>query len=156
MMAPALEPDNTTVIGAWLRSIDGIPDNKINTVLPAVSLWADTGFVQIVGTVGGSPWLDASIRQPVVEVDTFGAHLNSEKPDWGKASALMNMIMTAGQDPTTSVDQVFEIGNHHVRLISLWPISEVRKPLSGIDQADPASFARLMVDIEMMWAILPE
>jgi len=155
-MAPALEPDNTTVIGAWLRSIDGIPDNKINTVLPAVSLWADTGFVQIVGTVGGSPWLDAPIRQPVVEIDTFGAHLNSEKPDWGKASALMNKIVVAGQDPTTSVDQVFQIGDRHVRLISLWPISEVRKPLSGIDQADPASFARLMVDIEMMWAILPE
>jgi hypothetical protein len=155
-MAVALVPDSTTVLGAWLRSIDGIPDNKVNTVLPAVSLWADTGFVQIVGAVGGSPWLDAPIRQPVMEVDTFGAHVNSEKPDWGKASALMNLIVEAATDPATSVDRVIPIGSRFVRLMSLWPISEVRKPLSGIDQGDPASFARLMIEIEMMWALLPE
>lgn len=147
--------DNTTVTGAWLRTIAGIPDNKVNTVVPDSTLWADTGFVQIVGTVGGTPWLDAPVRQPVVEVDTWGCHLNSEKPDWGKASALMELIVAAATDPRTSVGVLLPFGPKNVRILSCWPVSEPRKPLAGIDTGDPASYARLMVDISIMWTILP-
>lgn len=156
-MAATATMDATTVIGAWLRTIPGIPQNKINTVLPDVSLWADTGFVQIVGVVGGSPWIDAPVRQPVIELDCWGARANTEKPDWGKASTLMNLIWAAATEPSTSVDLTIPFpSNQFARIMSLWPISEPRKPTSGIDQGDPASFARLMIEIEMMWAPLPE
>lgn len=155
-MAETSVVDSVTVIGGWARTIIGVPPNKVNTVLPDVSLWANTGFVQIVGVVGGSPWIDAPVHQPVVELDTWGAHLNSEKPDWGKASRLMNLIWAAATDPTTSVGLVVPFPDgRRARIHSLWPISEPRKPLSGIDQGDPASFARLMIEIEMIWAELP-
>lgn len=147
--------DSTTVAGAWLRTINGIPDNKINTVLPDVSLWVDTGFVQIVGVVGGTPWVDAPVQQPVVEVDTWGARANSEKPDWGKASGLMNLILDAATAPETSVGVLVTIGSRQARIITLKPISVPRKPTAGIDQGDPASFARLMIDIEMIWHPVP-
>lgn len=149
--------DAETVIGGWLRTLTGIPQNKINTVLPAVALWADTGFVQIVGVVGGTPWLDAPVRQPVVELDTWGAKVNTEKPDWGKASALMNLIWAAATDPATSVGLIVPFPDGQRAVIkALWPISEPRRPLSGIDQADASSFARKMIDIEMIWAPLPD
>lgn len=155
-MAATSVIDETTVIGTWLRTIDGVPDNKINTVLPDVALWADTGFVQIVGVVGGSPWIDAPVREPVIQLDTWGARLNTEKPDWGKASRLMNLILAAATDPATSVgvDLAFPDGQR-ARIISLWPLSVPRKPLGGIDQGDPASFARLMIDVQMIWALVP-
>lgn len=148
--------DETTVMGAWLRTLDGIPDNKINTVLPDVALWVDTGFVQIVGAVGGSPWLDAAVQEPVIEVDTWGARANSERPDWGKASALMTIIRDAAQDPIRSVGVIVAVGTRQARIVSLWPISTPRKTLAGIDQGDPASFARLMIDIQMIWHPVPE
>lgn len=148
--------DENTVIGAWLRTLDGIPDNKINTVLPDVALWADTGFVQIVGTVGGTPWLDAAVQEPVIELDTWGARLNTEKPDWGKASALMSIIRDAAQDATKSVGVIVTVGTRQARIISLWPISSPRRPLLGVDQGDPASFARFMIDIQMIWHPVPE
>jgi hypothetical protein len=154
-MAPTTVIDNTTVAGAWLRAIDGIPDNKINTVLPDVALWADTGFVQVVGTVGGTPWLDAPVRSPVIEIDTWGARANTEKPDWGKASVLMELIMTAATGPRTSVDVRFPIGDRTVRILSCWAVSEPRKPITGIDTGDVASFARLAVDLQFMWTVLP-
>jgi hypothetical protein len=156
-MAATSVVDATTVIGGWIRTITGIPQNKINTVLPDVSLWANTGFVQIVGVVGGSPWIDAPVRQPVVELDTWGAKVNAERPDWGKASALMHLIWAAATDPATSVGLLipFPDGQRAV-ITSLWPISEPRKPLSGIDQGDTSSFARMMIDIEMIWVLLPD
>lgn len=147
--------DSTTVAGAWLRTIDGIPDNKINTVLPDVSLWVDTGFVQVVGVVGGFPWVDAPVQQAVVEVDTWGARANSEKPDWGKASGLMNLILDAATAPATSVGVLVTVGNRQARIVTMKPISIPRKPTAGIDQGDPASFARLMIDIEMIWHPVP-
>ncbi len=154
MAAPSVI-DSTVVMATWLRTIPGIPDDKINTVLPAAELWAATGFVQVVGAVGGTPWLDAPVREPVIEVDTWGCRVNSERPDWGKASALMELIMAAVTDPRTSVDVRFPMAGRLVRILSCWPVSEPRKQLTGVDQGDPASYARWMVDIQMMWTSVP-
>lgn len=152
-MAATSVLDETTVIAAWLRTLDGIPDNKVNTVLPDVALWADTGFVQVVGAVGGSPWVDAAVQQPVIEIDTWGAQRNVEKPDWGKASGLMSTIRDAAQALGNGV--TVTVGTRQARIISLWPISTPRKPLAGIDQGDASSFARLMIDIQMIWHPVP-
>lgn len=148
--------DSTLVAIAWLRTIPGIPDTKIGTVLPDSSLWADTGFVTVLGTVGGTPWVDAPVRAPVVEVDTWGCHLNSERPDWGKASALMELIVAAAQAPRTSVDVRLTAGGGDARILSCWPVSEPRKQLTGVDQGDPASFARLMIDLSFLWTVIPQ
>lgn len=148
--------DSVTVAGAWLRTISGIPDNKVNTVLPDRALWADTGFVQVVGVVGGTPWIDASVRDPVLEIDTWGCRLNSDKPDWGKASALMDKIVRAATLPATSVGVLLTIGDKRARVITCFPVSEVRRPITGIDAGDAASFARFMIDLQMTWVEVPE
>jgi hypothetical protein len=156
-MAATTVVDDVTVFGGWLRTIAGIPTNKINTVLPDVALWADTGFVQVVGVVGGTEWIDANVHSPVLEVDTWGARLNTEKPDWGKASRLMNLIRDAAADPAKSVGVRLDFPDGQAAVIkTLWPVSSPRRPLSGIDQGDPASFARLMIDIQMIWIKVPD
>lgn len=144
--------DATTVAGSWLRTISGIPANKINTVLPALDQWEDTGFVQINGTVGGTPHLDAPIRQPVVQVDTWACRRDSDKPPWDKASRLMELIMAACVGPVASSVMVpLHIGSDLVRLMSVYPVSEPHKPPQGLDTGDAASFARYTVDLQFIW-----
>lgn len=147
--------DNVTVAGTWLRTVPGIPDNKINTVLPAAELWQDTGFVQIGGVVGGTPHLDAAIRQPVIQVDTWAVRLGSTKPPWDKASTLMEYIMASCVGPVPSSVMVpLAIGAHHVRVMSVYPLAEPHKPPQGLDTGDAASFARYTVDLQFMWVQL--
>lgn len=146
--------DSITVAGAWLRTISGLPQNKINTVLPDRALWADTGFVQVVGVVGGTPWLYAAMRDPVVEIDTWGCRLNSERPDWGKASALMDKILAATR-PGAASGGLVTVGTKQARILTVFPVSEARRPVSGIDTGDDAGFARLSIDLQFTWHEMP-
>jgi hypothetical protein len=147
--------DSITVAGTWLRSLPGIPLNKVNTVLPPAEKWADSGFVQVYGVVGGTPHMDAPIRRPVVQVDAWAVRLDSERPPWEKASRLMDAIIAAAVGHTAqSVMNDLEVGDDSVRIFHVYPVSEVRKPPQGLDTGDPASYARLTVDLQFSWAIL--
>lgn len=150
-----MRPDSITVAGTWIRSLPDVPASKVNTTLPAVDQWVDTGFIQVYGVVGGTPHLDAPIHQPVVQVDAWAARLNSERPPWDKASALMDLVVGQCTGPErNSIMKDLVIGSNTVRVLWVYPISEPRKPPQGLDTGDPASFARLTVDLQFAWTIL--
>src|SRR3546814_20981463 len=79
----------------WIKSITGIPANSVGTTLPADnSTWEASGFIQ-VQMASGNPDLYLPMNQPVLQVDCWAAKPNSEKPPWGKANNLAELIKAA-------------------------------------------------------------
>ncbi|GAA4082710.1 hypothetical protein [Actinomadura miaoliensis] len=89
-------PTNEVVAVAWIKTLPGIPANRVGTTLPDSAAWADTGFVQI-GLVSGQPDIYVPQRQPVLQIDCWAVNPDSQKPPWGKANALADIIVAACQ-----------------------------------------------------------
>src|SRR3546814_2650085 len=88
-------PTNELVGIHWIKSITGIPANSVGTTLPADnSTWEASGFIQ-VQMASGNPDLYLPMNQPVLQVDCWAAKPNSEKPPWGKANNLAELIKAA-------------------------------------------------------------
>lgn len=94
-MAPLL-PTNEIVAVAWLRTLPGVPADKVNTTLPDSKVWADTGFVQVT-LISGAPDMYVPQRQPVLQIGCWAVNPDSQKPPWGKANNLAERIVTVCQ-----------------------------------------------------------
>jgi hypothetical protein len=151
--APATTP---VVAMAWLRSISGL-ENIVASDLPAVEKWASpagNGFVTVGPVVGGGAAsqlavaageLYVPLRHPIVQVDCWGAFLNSKKINHGAASRLAELIFNA-----TYTDFATEItlppGVAPVHLTPVYPVSDVRGPVP-----DPNDYAHYQIDLHIGW-----
>lgn len=147
-MSAYIYPSHEQVVIAWLKTLTGVPTDKIATSLPADNAsWAPSGFIQVT-TVGGSPAVHVPVFNPVVQVDCWANNVDSQRPPWGKASSLAERIMWA----TYAVTQPgrFDLGAdvHQPRLMSVYPLSEPRRIVS-----DPANFARVQFDLTVRWTL---
>lgn len=146
MTAPARWlPTNERVAVAWLSSIEALQAG-VSTSLPSdVNSWAEHGFVQVQMS-GGGVNIYAPIRGPVVQVDCWATTLNSNKPPWGKANQLAEVILeeTQGRDVARTVDLGEKYGP--ARVMSAYLVGEIMRIPS-----DEAGNARFMFDMAINW-----
>jgi hypothetical protein len=93
-------PTNDLAAMAWLRTIPGLPSQKISTKLPGkISVIAEEGFIT-VRTVGGSSDVHLPRRSPVIEVQAWACHPESDdrEPPWAKANNLVEIIREFCED----------------------------------------------------------
>lgn len=142
-------PTNELVAVQWIKSIQGIPANSVNTTLPAdVSKWAD-GFVQVT-LAGGSPDMYTPQNQPVLQLDCWATNPNSEKPPWGKANNLAEIIKAACYDKSVWGPLVMPATHENVRVLGSVAQTEPRRVLS-----DEARFACYTFDLQLFWVRNP-
>lgn len=143
-------PTNELVAIAWLKSIEGIPENSVNTQLPADnSTWEASGFVQ-VGMAGGTPDMYTPQNQPVLQVDCWAANPNSEKPPWGKANNLAEIIKAAVYDKRYWGHLTLPATHENVRVLGAVATTEPRRVLG-----DEARFACYTFDLQLFWVRNP-
>jgi len=144
-MAPKL-PTNELVAVHWIRSIEGIPDTGVATQLPADnSTWAASGFVQVTLT-GGAPDLYTPQNQPLIQVDCWATNPNSEKPPWGKANNLAEIIKAATYDKRYWGHLGLPATHENARVLGSVAVSEPRRVLG-----DEARFACYTFDLQLFW-----
>ena len=61
------------------------------TTLPPVADWVSTGAVQVGGIVGGAA-RDTALHDMVVSFEGWAARPNSDKPPWGQANELLEIL----------------------------------------------------------------
>lgn len=144
-MAPKL-PTNELVAVQWIKSINGIPTNSVNTQLPADnSTWEVSGFIQ-VSMAGGSPDMYTPQNQPLLQVDCWAAKPNSEKPPWGKANNLAEIIKAACYDKRYWGHLAMPPTHENVRVLGSVATTEPRRV-----QGDEARFACYTFDLQLFW-----
>lgn len=145
-MNVAFLPTNELVGIHWIKSITGIPTNSVGTTLPADnSTWEASGFIQ-VQLASGNPDLYTPQNQPVFQVDCWAAKPNSQKPPWGKANNLAEIIKAATYDKTYWGSLALPATHDDARVLGSVAVTEPRRVLG-----DEARFANYTFDLQLFW-----
>jgi hypothetical protein len=148
-MPVALRANTELVAAAWLAGVTGLSSGMVASTLPQDnSSWAASGFVT-VRTVGGTPGMYVPLRAPVVSVDTWAVNLNSDKPPWGKANYLAELIDAGCRASNVSRDLTLLSGYPGARVLSAYLLSEPRRAYG--DQGD---YAHYVMDLALHWVDL--
>lgn len=141
------------VMLAWLSTIPGITASMVDTLLPTdTSTWQATGFVQVGPQFGGTPHMYVPVRQPVVQLDTWGVNENQMEPNWEIASQLAELVMDACyRNLSVNIPLTLRAGYRQARVTAAWPVTE---PLRIRD--DPQNYGHYELDIELAWVEIPE
>lgn len=148
MMKP---PTNELVTLVWLRTVPGLPSQKVSTKLPpSINTISEEGFVT-VRTVGGSSNIDVPLRQPVMEVKFWACHPEGDdrEPPWAKANDLAEALKDFCEDVGfTNFGGVLttKSGYDNACVPSAYTLSE---PLKILD--DDARFACYSMDVQVNW-----
>lgn len=150
-------PQNELVAQAWLRDIEGVPDNAVGATLPADnSTWAASGFVQYM-VVGGSPGVYLPVSNPVMQIDCWATNAGgSSKPPWGKANYLASLIKNAGyggvNSPSAPAREVVLPAEYlNARVMAAYALTEPRRLPN-----DEARYARYQFDMQFRWVVVSE
>lgn len=132
---------------AWLKGIVG---DRVSTTLPrssaSNSTWAASGFVT-VATVGGVPDMYVPMRNPALSVDCWATNPESNKPPWGKASWLADLILAGCLDHEGTPRLLTLPGAYpQARVLSAHPVYEPRRVPD-----DEASYARMNLGLLFHW-----
>lgn len=150
-----------TVAIAWLLGVTGLTadSNHIGIVLPDRShntgtwAWADTGFVQFIAVIGGTPGMYVADRNPVVQVDFWAVNPDSGLPPWGKARDLAELVIADTYEASgfgaRDVSSLMPSGYAGAAVRNAYPTTEPRKV-----PGDAGSFARLTLDLALTWVEL--
>lgn len=143
------KPNPEIVAVTWIKHVTGLA-NSVNTTLPKDNTtWAASGFIQVV-VVGGSPNIDVPMRQPIYQIDCWATNPSSNKPPWGKASSLAEMILDNCYERRDKVSSLALPSPYTpVRIHSVYASIEPRRIHN-----DPASFARIQLELTMHWVAL--
>lgn len=146
-------PTNELAAMAWLRTIPGIPSDKVSTKIPGDnSLIAPSGFVTVL-TVGGSSDIYVPRRSPVIEIKTWACHADGDRqdPPWAKANQLAEIIRERCLDHQSFGGVLTtKNGYDNVCVPSAYVISE---PMKVPD--DMGRFAVYTMDVEIHWTRRP-
>lgn len=150
-----IRASSEVVAVAWLLGVAGITAdaNHVGVTLPGRDPtsgtwpWADTGFVQMVAVVGGTPGMYVEERNPVVQLDLWAVNADSGLPAWGKARALAELVI-ADTYPAGNRDVSLKMpaGYAGAYVQSAYPTTEPRRV-----PGDAGSFARLTLDVSLAW-----
>jgi len=145
-----LRATSELVAVAWIGSVPGLSLGMVATTLPADdSSWPNAQFVT-VAVIGGSPNIDLPVKAPVFQVDCWACKPGSNKPPWGKANALAEVIRYATL-PRSGVNRLLTITANGVT----YPPATVQaarlltEPMRRY--GDAADYANYSFDLAMTW-----
>ena len=143
----AHRPTNEIVGASWLKTVPGIPTTGVATALPQDnSTWEASGFVTIQ-VVGGQADIYVPLNQPVFQVNCWANRANSEKPPWGKANNLAELIKAACYEHPELYGHLATPSQfENARVLSCYLLSEPRRV-----EADDARFAVYEFELQMHW-----
>jgi hypothetical protein len=140
-------PTATGTVITWLATF--MPAVAQN--LPKVSSWpvlSDTvrGFVTVPAVVGGSG-RDTPLRVPVMQVECWGAAIDSDRPHYGAAEQLAEDVVFEVYNDAAYPRTVTQRTGYNAALIqSARLITEPRR----LDDPD-TGYARYVLDVELAW-----
>lgn len=146
----AFLPNNELVCKAWLHAIPGLAGVEVVTTFPtdevAFPLLQDRGIIQAT-VVSGTPDMYVPQNQPIFQLDCWAAKPNSEKPHWGKANQLAEVIKAAcvgrrGSWGRVALPAAFEDARVQVANVTREPRRIVR---------DDARFGGYTLDVQLFW-----
>jgi hypothetical protein len=149
-----LEPVNSELVAvAWAQALPGVSPNTVATVLPDLAKWAATGFITVDNVVGGTPHPDIPERRPVIQYSCWAAREGSgTRPPWGRAFILAERLVrcteadSAYRSLVVAPHPAFEQATVH----DATALVETRR----FPVPDLAGFARVTVDIQLIWTRL--
>lgn len=142
-MPTLLHPTAELVAVHWLKGVDGLPVDQINTTLPEKKQdFAANGFVQ-AQVFTGSLDFDTYMNTSVVQVDCWAYNANSLKVPWGKANQLAEIIKFGTRNAARTVNPP---GNYAPAMVrSVLVRTDVRRVTNDED------FARYTLDLVFNW-----
>lgn len=155
MTEPTKLPGSDLVGVGWLKLLDGLPADRIATVLPKDDAPLRLGFVRTM-IVGGSPAPgEMPWRAPVITAECWAApQPGSVKLPWGVASNLAEIIVNGAYARTSQQRRIVFTGSLAdfipAKVATVIPLTEPRRI------EDPSGFARFDVDLLINWRIDPD
>jgi len=152
--APLERVNSELVAATWAQSLPGMDAGSVAMTLPPAAEWPRNRFVTVDGVVGGNPLADLpEQRQPVVQYSCWARNPNSDThPPWGVAFSLAELLVrctetdSAHRSKVLAIRAPFEQATVHDATAIIEP---GRFPIP-----DPASYARVRVDIQLIWTRL--
>jgi hypothetical protein len=153
----ATYPANTDLaVQAWISSLPAFNAGMVGAELPEkaeqnTSLIA-SGFITAF-TVGGTPELYVPLRQPVVQIDTWGFPVAAgRKPMWDRANHLAEQLVAACYNGTNLETNLPLNRNGYgtVRMLQAHPLQEPHRVYS-----DRGYRARFRFDLQAYWIEVP-
>jgi hypothetical protein len=147
------KPVNSELVAvAWVKSVPGVPADKVAGTLPPRDAWQDTGFVTIDAIVGGTPHPDIPLYRPVIQLSFWAARADSSMtPPWGAAFILSEYVKRATEVDSPYRSAVLTIPHGFeqalVRDVSV-PLENRRHPIPSAE-----SYARVTMDVLLEWTI---
>lgn len=142
-MPTLLHPTAELVAVYWLKGVEGLPVDQINTTLPEKNDdFAANGFVQVSSLMGSFDF-ETYMQSPVIQVDCWAYNANSLKVPWGKANQLAEIIKYGTRDAARTVTLPGNYAQAMVR--SVLVRTDVRRVTNDED------FARYSMDLVFNW-----
>lgn len=141
-MTEALIPTAELVGVHWVRTVDGVNADLVNTTLPAKSDdFEQYGFIQVTG-VGGVPNPYNYMQNSVLQLDFWAYKQHSNRPPWAKANQLAMLVKRGVEDDARRLSLPGTYLDALVRTV--------------IVRTDPRripdeAFARYSMDVVMAW-----
>lgn len=148
----ALLPTNDLAAISWLKTVPGVPTNKVATRLPGnLNDIGPDGFVTVT-TFSGNSDIYVPRRSPVIEIKTWARTQSGQKePQWWVANQIAESIRERCWDHN-SFGGVIETrsGYDNVCVPSAYLISEPRKT-----ESDDGRFAIYVFEMQFHWTRRP-
>lgn len=145
-------PTNELAAISWLRTVPGVPENKVSSRLPGnYDDIGNEGFVTVL-TLTGSSDMYVPRRSPVIEVKTWAYTQPGQKePQWWIANQLAESIRERCLDHN-SFGGVIETrsGYDNICVPSAYMVSEPRKM-----ESDDGRFAAYVFELQLYWTRRP-
>lgn len=144
-------PDSEMVAESWVNSLD-LPA-PCSTGLPRdYATWDDTGYILIVGAVGGSINSYTGVQKAVISLESYAYSEGSPYPPYWQSSHNLESILRACETVAISRSYI-ELPSEYfgARILEAVPLTPSRRKLG-----DQGGYAVHMVDIELTWVHLSE
>lgn len=132
----------------WLKSLPGIPEDRVDVVLPDAQnefLLVAPGFVT-VRVIGGTPHMYLPQREPVVEINTWVAFPNEQHSPWPASSLLADTIIAECTKESNFGHVLTHPDYETIRMMSAYPTTEPTR-----FEDDDARYARYVFEMQMYW-----
>lgn len=151
-------PTSELVAMNWIRSLEGVPSDKVSTKLPReTDKIGNEGFVTVF-TISGSMDLHLMRRDPILQVNCWARNSRNDKqdPPWRVANELAERIVNACFNPVNFQNRIdTPNGYERASVLQAYPVSEPRK-MHIESGGDEARFAMYSFDLQLHWVRIPE
>jgi hypothetical protein len=162
---PPKHANTEQVALAWLRAQTDLTGVQMGTTLPQDPTgWAEKGFIQVSVTGRGSSNTEIGYRAPRITAHCWATNPNKQKPPWGKANDLADIIWDCCERNGNGLENLSTAVSAapKVRVLEVWGIEEPMRHKWGFPTMDtgavinPGNTAHYTVVFQIAWAELPQ